>query len=143
MKHFEVHRAARQHVPGIQRVRAAVRENRLVSRRISDDEVIEAIESTGIGFVALINAQVVGFSIGHTTTGNIWALFVDPDFEGRGIGRKLFHVLVDSLAALGLKNLHLSTDPGTRAERFYRACGWQCQGLDEQGEVRFKLSLPT
>ncbi len=143
MTRFDVREAAREHVPGIQRVRAAVRENRLVSRRIEDTEVIEAIESSGIGFVALIDGEVVGFSIGHTTTGNIWALFVDPEFEGRGIGRQLMDVLVDSLAAHGLKNLHLSTDPGTRAERFYRAFGWQCHGLDEQGEMRFTLSLPT
>ena len=143
MTKINIHQATRDHVPGIQRVRAAVRENRLVSRTIADSEVIEAIESTGRGFVALVDGEVVGFSIGHATTGNIWALFVDPDFEGLGIGRRLIDVLIGWLGEQGLKELQLSTDPGTRAERFYRACGWQCQGLDPQGEMRFTLSLRT
>ncbi|MBK8284890.1 MAG: GNAT family N-acetyltransferase [Ahniella sp.] len=114
MTKINIHQATRDHVPGIQRVRAAVRENRLVSRTIADSEVIEAIESTGRGFVALVDGEVVGFSIGHATTGNIWALFVDPDFEGLGIGRRLFDVLLGWLGEQGLKELQLSTDPGTR-----------------------------
>jgi GNAT superfamily N-acetyltransferase len=76
-------------ISGIQRVRHSVRENRLASTTISDDQVREAIENTGRGWVIDYAGEVVAFAIGNATNGNIWALFVHPDHERRGYGRRL------------------------------------------------------
>ncbi len=132
--------ATRADIAGMQRVRGAVRENRLVSRVITDDEVRAAIEDTGRGWVALDSDQVIGFAIGHAGSGNIWALFLDPAFEGRGIGRRLHDVMVDWLFAQGLTRLHLDTAPNTRAARFYTTAGWRLVGTDARGELCFELS---
>ena len=35
----------------------------------------------------------------------------------------------------------LSTDPGTRAERFYRADGWTATGVNGKGEIVFEKRL--
>lgn len=128
-------------VPGIQRVRHAVRENRLTSRTIPDAEVLDALERTGRGWVVERRGEVIGFAIGHAGTGNIWALFVDPAHEGRGHGRALHDAMVAWLRGQGLARLWLSTEPGTRAEAFYARAGWQRAGPAPGGEVRFELDL--
>ena len=101
-----------------------MRENRLTSRAISDDEVVHAIEVAGRGWVVEVDRTVVGFAIGNAQDGNIWALFVDPDHEGRGHGRRLHDTMVAWLWSCGLRTLWLSTEPGTRAQRFYSRAGW-------------------
>lgn len=131
--------ADRSDIPGIQRVRHSVRENRLTSRKISDDEVAHAIEVSGRGWVVEVERTVVAFAIGSAQDGNIWALFVNPDHEGRGHGRRLHDTMVAWLWSCGLRTLWLSTEPGTRAQRFYSRAGWTDCGSLPSGEVRFEL----
>lgn len=130
--------AARADVSGMQRVRHAVKENRLVSRVIPDDEVIDAIERTGRGWVVEDGGEVVAFAIGNALDGSIWALFVDPLHEGRGYGRRLHDAMVAWLHSRGLARLWLGTDPGTRAQRFYERAGWKCQGPLANGELLYE-----
>ena len=88
------------------------------------------------------NARIVGFSIANKETWSIWALFVQPGFERRGIGKALLQKAVDWLWQQGAHEIWLSTDPGTRAEQFYRLQGWQDNGLTDNGEVFFRLLKP-
>lgn len=134
--------ARRTDVRAIQRVRQSVQENRLTSRVISDDKVIDAIERSGRGWVVECENSVVGFAIGTAETGNIWALFVDPAHEARGFGRRLHDEVLAWLWSRGLPRLWLTTQPGTRAQRFYERAGWQCRGLLPSGELRFELDAP-
>jgi GNAT superfamily N-acetyltransferase len=134
--------ATRADVPGIMRVRMAVRENRLERLVISDADCIEAIELSGRGWVAEVDGRIVGFAIGNHQSGNIWALFLLPEFERRGIGRRLHDVMIDWLWAQGLERLWLGTAPNTRAQAFYQAAGWQQAGVTAQGEVRFERFRP-
>jgi GNAT superfamily N-acetyltransferase len=134
--------ARRADIPGVQRVRGAVRENRLVTRVITDAEVAAAIEPPGRGWVVEQDGQVVAFAIASGATGNVWALFVDPDHEGRGHGRALHEAMVDWLWSQGLDRLWLSTDAGTRAEGFYLRAGWQPVGRTASGEVAFEQRRP-
>jgi GNAT superfamily N-acetyltransferase len=126
-------------IPAIQRVRASVKENRLVSTVISDEDVRIAIEDTGRGWVVEKDGEVVAFAIGNAMTGNIWALFVHPEHERRGYGRQLHDTTVNWLWAAGLDRLWLTTEPGTRAQRFYEAAGWQLTETTDRGELRYEL----
>lgn len=126
-------------IAAIMQVRYAVHENRLTSGVISDADVHREIFDSGRGWVIEVEGQVRAFAIGNARSGNIWALFVHPDFEGRGFGRRLHDEMVNWLWARGLARLVLSTDPGTRAERFYRARGWRDTGLAANGEIGFEL----
>jgi GNAT superfamily N-acetyltransferase len=135
--------ATRADVPGIQRVRHSVLENRLVSATIPDDAVVDAMENTGRGWVVEVDGQVVAFAIGNAVTGNIWALFVDPAHEGMGYGRRLHDEMIAWLWSRGLERLWLSTDPNTRAQRFYEAAGWQNRGALANGEVLFERYPPA
>lgn len=135
--------ATRADAPGIQRVRHAVHENRLVSMVISEADVIDAIEVRGRGWVVEEDGQIVGVAIGNAQNGNIWALFVDPDYERRGHGRRLQDVMREWLFAQGLERLWLSTDSATRAQGFYAASGWQEVEPLPGGEVLFERFRPA
>jgi GNAT superfamily N-acetyltransferase len=112
--------ACRRDIAEMHRVRLSVRQNRLTSRIVSEADYIAAIEETGRGWVVEHEGCVVGFAVGNSRSGNIWALFVDPDYEGHGYGRELHTAMTSWLWSRGLEWLWLTTEPGTRAERFYR-----------------------
>lgn len=83
-------------IPQIQLVRNTVAENRLSNPNlITDACCIEFISVRGKGWVCEINHQIVGFSIVDLMEYNVWALFVKPDFEHKGIGIQLHKLLLD------------------------------------------------
>ncbi|MBL8268219.1 GNAT family N-acetyltransferase [Steroidobacter sp.] len=122
------------------RVRMSVHENRLVSIQLTERDYQVAIEQTGRGWVVEQDGAIVAFAIGDVTDGSIWALFVEPGHEAKGYGRELHDVMVAWLWQQGHEQLSLTTEPGTRAERFYEKAGWQRAGITDRGEVRFELS---
>jgi ribosomal protein S18 acetylase RimI-like enzyme len=137
--------ATKNDIPAMHRVRLAVRENKLTSSVITEADYLPAMEETGRGWVAEQAGQIVGFSVGNAQTGNIWALFIDPNHEAKGIGRQLHDVMVNYLfneCEPKLERLNLSTASGTRAEQFYRKAGWTQVGEQVKGEVFFELSMP-
>lgn len=122
------------------RVRLSVQENRLISTTLTERDYLVEIEATGRGWVLELEGNIVAFAVGNAANGSIWALFVEPGYEGRGYGRELHDIMIAWLWEQGHDRLWLSTDAGTRAERFYLAAGWQRAGLTERGEIRFELS---
>jgi GNAT superfamily N-acetyltransferase len=134
--------ALRADIAQIQRVRHAVRENRLTSGVITDDEVRQHLESLGRGWVIEVDATVRAFAIGNKVSENVWALFVEQGHEQRGFGRRLHDTMMAWFWAEGVARVWLSTTPGTRAERFYRAAGWRMAGPAPHGELRFEIERP-
>lgn len=130
--------AQRGDIPAMHRVRLAVRENRLTSA-ITPADYIPALEETGRGWVVEVAGTVVAFAVGNARSGNIWALFVDPEHEGRGYGRRLHEAMVTWLFSCGLPRLWLSTTPGTRAQRFYEVAGWVYMGMLAHGEALYEM----
>ena len=126
-------------IPEIQRIRHSVRENRLVSTVIRDRDVQEAIENRGRGWVVELSGELVAFAIGDAQSGNIWALFVHPDHQGKGFGRQLHDAMLEWLWSQDLDHLWLTTEPRTRAQRFYESAGWQLVGPAENGELRYEM----
>jgi N-acetylglutamate synthase-like GNAT family acetyltransferase len=131
--------AQRADIAQIQRVRHSVHENKLTSGVITDAEVQAYIESVGRGWVIEAGGEVVAFAFGNKTNGNIWALFVDPHHERRGYGRRLHDTMNAWLWEQGLEELWLTTQPATRAQRFYQNAGWQQAEITRHGEILFKL----
>ena len=121
-----------------ERVRLLVRENRL-STPIPRDRLVAALEARGRGWVADHDGQVVGFSMADDQDASIWALFLLPEWEGRGLGRRLLDEAVGWLWARGHTTIWLSTSKGTRAEGFYEYLGWRRAGITASGEVRFEM----
>jgi GNAT superfamily N-acetyltransferase len=127
-------------IPELIRVRMSVRENVLSSpTKITRDDYIGNLCTHGRGWVAEAGDAVVAFASGRHSDGNIWALFVDPQFERRGIGGRLHDTMVEWLFAQGVPRLWLSTGSGTRAEQFYMRRGWTPWPPHPAGEQRLVL----
>ena len=105
--------ADRSDLPELFRVRHAVSENRRSSLSIPDDQVIEALESTGRGWVIELDGVIVAFAIGDSLTGSISALFVDPPHRGHGYGRRLHDTVVEWLWSQGHDRIWLNAEPST------------------------------
>lgn len=128
-------------IPSMHVVRLAVRENRLSDPgRITYQHTREMLERRGRGWVHEVDGAVAGFAVADHSRRNIWALFVAPGFEGRGIGKALHDVMLDWLFEQADDPVWLTTEPGSRAEGLYRAAGWRCTGPVEGGELRFELA---
>jgi GNAT superfamily N-acetyltransferase len=126
-------------IPGMMIVRYAVRENILSPGVIDEKDCRREIHDTGRGWVVEQAGEIKAFAIGNAQTGNIWALFVSPDAQGKGYGSRLHDVMIDWLWAQGLSKLWLTTGAQTKAKTFYEKRGWQNMGLTTKGEVRFEL----
>lgn len=124
----------------MKRIRDTVRENRLVTITIDEPAYVQAITADGRAWVAAEDGAVVGFACGRHVQRDIWALFLDQRFEGRGIGGALMDVVETWMFAQGVERIELTTEPGTRAERLYRKRGWTCEGLTASGELHFTLA---
>lgn len=134
-------RAAREaDIPRLMEIRAAVRENRLTSMTIGPDDYRPYVENARC-WVAEADGTVQGFAALDAEAALIWALFVDPEAEGHGLGRALLARLIAEARARGLPALSLETEAGTRAEAFYRRAGWAVAGSDGKGSVLMILKL--
>ena len=100
---------------------------------------LQKLSPTAWGLIAV--AAVLGFSAADTRDGTIFALFIDPGHEGRGIGRALFAKALECLREAGHKTGSLTTQPGSRADRFYQRAGWKAVGTSERGERIFHGEL--
>jgi GNAT superfamily N-acetyltransferase len=125
----------------IQVVRNLVKENRLSDPAfVPDSDVEDYITRRGKGWVYEIDGEVVGFAIADLVDNNIWALFIHPDFERIGIGKKLHDKMMNWYFSQTDKTVWLGTSPKTRAESFYRKAGWKEVGVHGKGEIKFEMT---
>ncbi len=136
-----IRRAGCDDVPVLMAIRSSVRENVLSDpAKVPASAVRDFIDRTGI-WVWEEDGRVLGFSAVDTRDGSVWALFVDPTAEGRGIGRALLPPALDDLRRAGWREARLTTQPGSRAERFYRRDGWSADGTAADGDQVFHRTL--
>ena len=136
-----IRKAILSDIPRLQEIRSAVRENILSDpSKVTKEDYIFFIQN-GPVWVHETDGLMTGFSASDPRDGTIWALFVDPAFEGRGIGKALFEKACDSLYTSGHKTARLYTQSDSRAEAFYRAAGWTAEGDDGKGNTLFTSLL--
>lgn len=128
----------------IQIVRNSVNENTLSDPNlVSDDECKEFITVRGKGWVCEIGNRIVGFAIVDLKGNNIWALFLNPEFEKKGIGQQLHRIMLDWYFVQTKNKVWLGTEFNTRAENFYRKAGWVEIGLHGTKEIKFEMTYET
>jgi GNAT superfamily N-acetyltransferase len=129
-------------IPAMHVVRMAVKENALNNPdlvKLQDYE--EFLFKRGKGWVCEKDNQVIGFAIVDLLEHNIWALFLQPDQEKKGLGKQLHDQMMDWYFEQTGNPIWLSTSPGTRAESFYKKAGWKQNGFQKNGEVRFEMTI--
>lgn len=138
---MELREAMLSDIDAIMDVRFSVTENVLSNPSlVTPADCEDFIFRRGKGWVATENERVVGFSIVDLVENNIWALFVRPEFAQKGIGKQLQDVMLNWYFSQTKQTVWLGTDPGTRAETFYRKSGWQQVGM-YGNEYKFEMTF--
>jgi GNAT superfamily N-acetyltransferase len=140
---MQFRRAASEDIDAIFVVRFAVRENVLSNpARVTREMCEDYLDKLGRGWVCEIDGRIVGFSYASKVDHSIWALFVLPGFEERGIGKELLKLAIDWLFEIGAARVVLSTEANTRADRFYLSQGWRRGEMKDDVEVKFLKEKP-
>ena len=129
-------------IPQIQVVRNSVKENTLSNPAlVTDADCENYMFKRGKGWVCESEGKIVAFAIADLQDHNIWALFVEPGYDGKGIGKTLHRMMLDWYFSQTTQPVWLGTAPHTRAEKFYRAAGWTESGLHGKKEIKFIMSI--
>lgn len=83
-----------------------------------------------LGYVCEEEGRMVGYCFGDKTTGEIVVLALLPEWEGKGIGKRLLDRVVRDFVTLGYRRVFLgcSSNPAVRSYGFYRHLGWRSTG---------------
>ena len=123
-------------------VRMAVKENVLNNPAlVPREDNVAYLTKDGKGWVCEIDMRIVGFSIVGLTQRNVWALFVLPAFEGKGIGTKLHDIMIDWYFCQINDTIWLGTEKNTKAENFYKNKGWTVVGMHGADETKFEMKF--
>jgi len=121
-------------LPAITAVRTAVRENHLSVEQMAEvgithQSLAARMAGGDLGcWVAEAAGNIVGFAMADRLKGEIFALFIHPDHEGKGHGSTLLAQCEDWLKRHGHAIARLNTEQGTRAFTFYSRKGWRPTG---------------
>lgn len=136
--------AKTEDISQLQYVRHAVKENVLSDPSlVPDTDVADYISNRGKGWVCEVDGRVVGFAIADLVDHNIWALFIHPDHEAKGVGKRLHRMMLDWYFSQTEHTVWLGTEPKSRAETFYRMQGWRETGVHGKGEIKFEMDRQT
>ena len=128
--------------PKLMEIRMSVKENTLSDPAlIPEDDYAKFCFTQGKGWVYEVDSVIVGFAIVDLLGNNIWALFMDPQFEQRGIGKKLHDKMINWYFDQTKTAVWLGTEPNSRAEQFYRKSGWKEIGLHGKNEIKFEMTF--
>jgi ribosomal protein S18 acetylase RimI-like enzyme len=125
---LEIRLAVRSDVSDLFRVRTSARENHLSMVRLSrmgitEISIAEMISASPCAWVAISGNEIVGFSMIDIDEGSLFAAFVLPSQEGKGIGRQLVQAAEEKLFEHHA-HIWLETAKTSRAAGFYRHLGW-------------------
>ena len=134
--------ATNNDIPQLHSIRISANENKLSNPSlITPEEYTDFLTVRGKGWLCEVDNTIAGFAIIDFKEHNIWALFIRPEFEGRGIGKKLQQIMLDHYFQTNTQKLWLGTAPATKAENFYTKTGWKNMGIRKNGEILFELSF--
>jgi len=127
-------------------VRTSVTENLLTLAQLSGMGITKAtvtrmIAESPCAWVAVEDNKVVGFSMINGDSGSLFAAFVLPAHEGKGLGTALVRVAEDALFQRH-QLIWLETGKTTRAAGFYRHLGWGRESEITAHDIRLEKLRP-
>ncbi|MGI8678300.1 MAG: GNAT family N-acetyltransferase [Jatrophihabitans sp.] len=112
-----------------------------------DPHVLVAESESGVkGFAAVGSSRD---DDADAATGELWAIYADPEAQGTGVGRALMRAVLAVLDGYEQATLWVLTG-NERAIRFYECAGWHFDGTTREdtvagtlvSETRYRRSLP-
>ena len=121
-------------------VRTSVRENHLSRERLAElgvtnTSVSQMISASTCAWVAISSDKIVGFSMIDVTEASLFAAFVLPAHEGKGLGTQLVNIAERELFKHHYE-IWLETDKDSRAAGFYGHLGWGNQRASKSNQIR-------
>jgi ribosomal protein S18 acetylase RimI-like enzyme len=138
---MQIRIAKPEDVPELFEVRTSVRENLLTMEEMATLGITHAsltamIESgTARAWCVESDDKIVGFSMAEQNEREIFALFILPEYEGRGFGSALLENAVNWLLQASQESIRLNVEPGTHAFSFYKKRGWREIGSAPKEDV--------
>lgn len=136
----EVRFAQQSDISALFHVRTSVRENHLSMEQltqmgITEVSISEMIAASPCAWVATVNGDVVGFSMIDARDASLFAAFVLPAHEGKGLGKELVLVAEKELFKHH-PEIWLETEKDSRAAGFYRHLGWSNEREAKNNQIR-------
>ena len=130
-------------VEAMHTIRLRVRENRLSDPCVvKESDYHDFLARRTMSWVCEVEGVLTGFVMVDLEKRNLWALFVAPEHEFKGIGQAL-HDTMTAAYFERIDTLRLSTAPNTRAAQFYRKAGYTEIGPTADGrELIFERLRP-
>ncbi|MGG6295946.1 N-acetyltransferase family protein [Leptolyngbya sp. AN02str] len=129
-------------------IRTSVVENHQSREELADlgitpTAIAQMLQNDCHAWIAEQGTHAVGFAMANATEHMIFAMFVRPEFEGLGAGRRLMQHAEQWLQAQGAQQIWLLTgnDPSLRAYGFYLHLGWRWVGVEPDGSAKFVRDL--
>ena len=137
-------------LPAAFAVRLSTVENAITMEELKDDygitpeSLAQAMRAQVQGWLCEDAGKAVGFAMGDRANGEVQVVALRPDYEGRGVGRRLLAPVCDWLFAGGHEEIWLraNPDPAVRAHGFYRRLGWRATGERRGGDEIMSLARP-
>lgn len=128
-------------------IRTSVKENhlsrpQLETMGITYETLGRAISAEPCLWLADVKGIPAAFSMVDMKERCIFALFVRPEFEGRGLGRRLLEH-AESRLFEHHRVIWLETDEASRANGFYQKMGRQAVEKRLDGDIRFEKRRPS
>lgn len=127
-------------------IRTAVVQNHLSREQMADlgitpQVLADSIRTAPCVWIAEVDGQPAGFSMVDLDEGEVFAMFVLPIYENRGLGRQLMAVAEAALFEHH-DRLFLVTDGlnEVRANGFYQRLGWSVVAPVDGDDVRYEKS---
>ncbi|QCI98145.1 GNAT family N-acetyltransferase [Agrobacterium larrymoorei] len=143
---IEIRLAESNDVAALFNVRTSVRENHMSRESLSElgityTSVSKMISASPCAWVAVSDNEIVGFSMIDVPNASLFAAFVLPAHEAKGLGTQLIAVAESEL----FKHhslIWLETDRDSRAAGFYRHLGWREERKAEGNQIRLTKARP-
>ncbi len=107
----------------------------LTQMGITEVSISEMIAASHCAWVATVNGDVVGFSMIDAGDASLFAAFVLPAHEGKGLGKELVLAAEKELFKHH-PEIWLETEKDSRAAGFYRHLGWNNEREAKNNQIR-------
>lgn len=144
-----VRRATADDVETLFDIRTSVRENhqsraKLASIGVTPTSVAEMLNGDAAAWIAAHDGIAAAFSMAKGDEQTVFAVFVRPGYEGRGLGSAVLSAAEEWLWQRGAGEIWLTTgaEPEIRAHGFYARRGWRRTDKLLRGDVKYVKSRP-
>ncbi|MDU9393574.1 GNAT family N-acetyltransferase [Pseudomonas sp. zfem002] len=125
-------------------IRTSVVQNHLSREQMAElgitpEALVSILAAEPCAWIAEVDGAAAGFAMVDSEIGEVFALFIRPEFEGLGIGRALL-ALAEACLFQRHERIWLVTDgnPQVRANGFYQRLGWHQVARVDARDVRFE-----